>query len=272
MLILSKDSPVPLYFQIKSELERFIASGKWQPGMQAPSERELCDQYQVSRITVRQAITELVNEGRLVREQGRGTFVAQPRIEQQLTTLTSFTQDMLQRGQKPGSRVLQFGAEELPPQAAQALGLDPSAKHEALILKRLRTANDEPLTVETARLALPRCAALAGVNLERQSLYAALREKCGVLPTLARQQIKAMACPDAEAKILEIKKGSPVLHIIRSTFGQDNKAFEYVESVYRGDKYVFYAELHMETTRGHDAPLRHARARSNGMGTMPVSS
>jgi len=228
--------------------------------MQAPSERELCDQYHVSRITVRQAITQLVNEGRLVREQGRGTFVAHPRIEQQLTTLTSFTQDMQQRGQKPGSRTLQFDVQEMPPHAAQALGLNASARHKAIILKRLRTANDEPLAVETAHLVLPRCAALNKVNLEQYSLYEALRQYCDVLPSHARQQIKAVACADPEARLLDVRRGSPVLHIIRTTFAQDNEAFEYVESVYRGDKYVFYADLHMETPRESGADIRHTRA------------
>lgn len=234
--------------------------------MQAPSERELCDQYRVSRITVRQAITQLVNEGRLVREQGRGTFVAHQRIEQQLTALTSFTQDMQQRGQKPGSRVLFSGAQALPPQAALGLGLDPSTHQQGFVLKRLRTANDEPLAVETAHLALPLCAPLINMNLEHYSLYDALRQHCDVLPSHARQQIKAIPCADSEARLLEVRRGSPVLHIIRTTFAQNGNAFEYVESVYRGDKYVFYAELNMETPRGNGASAHYARARSNGAG------
>lgn len=264
MFTLSKDSPLPLYYQLKSDLERFIESGKWQPGMQVPSERELCGQYHVSRITVRQAITGLVNEGRLMREQGRGTFVAHPRIEQELTALTSFTQDMHQRGKKPGSRVLYSGAQELSAQAAHALGLDSSSQQTGFVLKRLRTANGEPLAVETAHLLWPRCAALVEVDMERNSLYDALRRYCDIVPTNARQQIKAAACADAEARLLEVRRGSPVLHIIRTTFAQNGEAFEYVESVYRGDKYVFYAELNMETTRG--GAYLHSRAHSNGAG------
>ena len=100
--MLSKHSPVPLYQQLKAVIEDHIATGEWLPNQRAPSERELCEQFKISRITVRQALSELVMEGRLTRTQGRGTFVAHPRIQQQLTNLTGFTQDMQARGKRPG--------------------------------------------------------------------------------------------------------------------------------------------------------------------------
>src|SRR3990172_1738207 len=115
MPVLSKKNKLPLYYQLKAIIEERIESGEWAPGAQAPSERELCEQFKISRITVRQALAELVVEGRLTRDQGRGTFVAKPRIEQQLTQLTGFTQDMQARGQRPGATVLQLEAATAPP-------------------------------------------------------------------------------------------------------------------------------------------------------------
>jgi GntR family transcriptional regulator len=104
--VLDKRSHLPLHQQLKATIEEHILSGEWLPGTQVPSERELCEQYDISRITVRQALTALVMEGRLIRAQGRGTFVGSPRIEQQLTQLTGFTQDMQARGKRPSTEKL----------------------------------------------------------------------------------------------------------------------------------------------------------------------
>src|SRR5690349_24938010 len=101
-----RGGPLPRYYQLKEIIRERIMAGEWEPGALIPSERELCEQYGISRMTARQSITELVNEGYLYREQGKGTFVAQPKITQSLTTLTSFTEDMKARAQRPITRVL----------------------------------------------------------------------------------------------------------------------------------------------------------------------
>lgn len=239
---LDKSNPLPLYHQLKEVILSRIESGEWRPGMQLPSERELCDQYRISRITVRQALTELESEGRLTRDQGRGTFVAPPRIEQHLTRLTGFTQDMRARGQRPGAIILELGRVRAPTAVAHRLGLD-ATHRQVILLKRLRTANHEPVAVETAYLNERICRGLADEALGDRSLYELLTERFGVIPTRAEQQLEAVACPAAEAKLLHIRKGSPVLHLYRTTFSQHDQPFETVESFYRGDKYVFYAEL-----------------------------
>ena len=238
---LDKKHPLPLYHQLKSIIEERIDCGEWKPGIQLPSERELCEQFKISRITVRQAIAELVVEGRLARVHGRGTFVAQPRIEQQLTQLTGFTQDMQARGQRPGATVLQLEAAAAPPALARALQLKPDEP--VVLLKRLRLADGEPLAVETAYLPDRLCHGLLSENLEDRSLYKLLTEKFNIAPARAEQQMEAVACPAAEAKLLGIRKNSPVLHVHRTTFDRDDRPFERVESFYRGDKYVFRAVL-----------------------------
>jgi GntR family transcriptional regulator len=243
--ILDKRNPLPLYYQLKEVILARIDSGQWQRGMRLPSERELCDQFQISRITVRQALTELESEGRLARDQGRGTFVAHPRIEQHLTRLTGFTQDMKVRGQKPGSVVLELTVARASTVVAHRLQLD-AANRQAVLLKRLRTANREPVAVETAYLNERLCRGLVDEDLGDRSLYALLTNTYKIVPTRAEQQIEAVACPQTEAKLLNVRKGSPVLHLHRTTFSQHNQPFETVESFYRGDKYVFYAELWLD--------------------------
>lgn len=242
--MLGKHNPLPLYQQLKAVIEDRIVSGDWLPGTQVPSERELCEQFKISRITVRQAIAELATEGRLTRTQGRGTFVASPRIEQRLSNLTGFTQDMQARGQRPGAKVIQLETTLALPNIVRALQLRPGDC--VVVLKRLRLADGEPVAVETDYLPDAVCHNLIKERLDGRSLYDILRKSYNIQPTRAEQQLAAIACPAAEARLLNVRKGTPVLHIHRTTFGRDGRPFETVESFYRGDKYVFHAELHAE--------------------------
>ena len=236
--------PNPLYAQIKKILFERIQSAEWQPGVCIPTEAELCQSFNVSRITVRRALSELVAEGYLERISGRGTFVTQPPINQSLKQLTSFTQDMQGRGQRPGGRVLDIESILAEPDVASRLNISPTEN--VILLRRLRLANDEPVAVETACLPARYFDGLQTENLEGQSLYKIMREKFGVVPSRAVQRIMASACPDHEAHLLYIPKKSPVLHIFRTTYDQSERVVESVESFYRGDKYVFQAELVVE--------------------------
>lgn len=239
--MLDKDSPLPLYHQLKKVIEERIDSQQWLPGMRLPSERELCDQFQVSRITVRQAITELVNAGRLNRHQGIGTFVASPRIEQNLTHLVGFTQDMQARGKRPGSRIIEQRALPAPPHIARALQIQ--SGDSMVMLKRLRLTDGEPMAIEIAYLPGANCDGLLEEDMRDRSLYKLLMTKYHVFPSRAEQQLQAIACPAPEAQLLGIAKGSPVLHIYRLTFSPEGRPVEYTESYYRGDRYVFQVEL-----------------------------
>ena len=199
--MLGKHNPLPLYLQLKAVIEDRIASGDWLPGTQLPSERELCEQFKISRITVRQAITDLVTEGRLIRTQGRGTFVASPRIEQRLSNLTGFTQDMQARGQRPGSKVIQLETALALPNIARALQLKPGDC--VVVLKRLRLADGEPVAVETGYFPDAVCHNLINEQLDGRSLYDTLRKSYNIQPTRAEQQLAAIACPAAEARAAE---------------------------------------------------------------------
>jgi len=234
-----------LYAQVKQIVEERLASGEWQLGTRIPTETELCQQFHVSRITVRQALAELVKEGRLTRLAGRGTFIIQPRIELPMTKLTGFSQEMSARGRRPGSRVLQFAAIAAPAAIAGKLKVAPG--EEMVILKRLRLADGEPVAIETVYLISRLCPDILSVQFENQSLYQILSEKYGICPTRAEQEMESILCPEAIARLLQLKRNSPVLHIFRTTY-LDNTAFEWVEAFYRGDKYIVHVELRGECT------------------------
>jgi GntR family transcriptional regulator, N-acetylglucosamine utilization regulator len=242
--MLDRDGPLPLYAQLKAAIDANIDSGEWAAETQVPSERELCDQFRVSRITVRHTLQQLVTEGRLIRIHGRGTYVASSPLRKQILPLVGFSEDMIARGHQPGARVLRFEATAASLAVAQALQLTSGAG--IVVLKRLRLANGRPMALEIVHLPEQMCPGIIGESLEDRSLYGLLSEKYGIRPGRALQTWQAVACPPEDAKLLDLRKGSPVLQIQRTTFDQEGRPFEYLESFFRGDKYVWYAELKNE--------------------------
>lgn len=241
--MLDKNHPLPLYHQLKQTLRERIEQGEWKPGQRIPSERELCETYRVSRMTVRQAVTELVNENLLWRDQGRGTFVSKPKIQKLLSRLTSFTEDMRARGKQAGARVLRLELAPAKPAVAHALQI--AENQPVVLIERLRLADDEPVGIETSHLSFERCEAILHEDLSR-SLYELLTSKFGQFPTHAEEQLEAAACSAHEAELLGVRRGTPVLSIKRTTLNQELRPIEYVESTYRGDRYVFYARLSVD--------------------------
>jgi GntR family transcriptional regulator len=239
--MLDKNYPLPKYFQLKELIRERIAAGEWQPGEMIPSERELSEQYGISRMTARQALQELAMEGLLRREQGKGTFVAEPKIEHGLTRLTGFTEDMEVRGLKPGAKVLRLERVEPPLLALQALQITPDKP--VILLERLRLAGEEPIAVETCYLHFNGVEQLLSENFENNSLYRILSEKYRITPARAVQKIGADLCTPREQVLLQLLEGSPVLRNKRITYDAWDHPFEYTESAYRADRYVFQAEL-----------------------------
>jgi len=189
--MLDKTCPTPIYYQLKELIREKIENGEWQPGDLIPSERELCEQHGISRMTVRQALTELVNEGLLRRERGKGTFVAKPKIKQQLTQLTSFSEDMRARGKKPGAKILRLENTLAKPRVAKALQIEPEQR--IVVIERLRLADGEPMAIETCHLFFEGCERILNEDLSG-SLYELLSQKYGLIPTRAVQQMEAAIC------------------------------------------------------------------------------
>jgi GntR family transcriptional regulator len=244
MSTLYRKSPLPRYYQLKEIMREKIRSGEWKAGDLIPSERELGEQYSISRMTARQAITELVNEGLFYREQGKGTFVSRQKIPQQLLHLTGFTEDMRARGQRPGTKVV--SAKMSPADEATAERLHIEIGTPIFSLQRLRLADDEPLAIERSNLYFPGCEKLVEEDLENHSLYRLLESRYNLLLVEAEQELEAGLVTNEDAQLLNISHGSPVLFTRRTTYTERDQPIEYARSVYSGRKYTFYTRMRRE--------------------------
>jgi GntR family transcriptional regulator len=235
---LDSKSPLPLYFQLKSFIEEQIDTGVWEAGAQIPSELELSEQFQISRTTIRQAIGELVNERKLERIQGRGTFVSEISIDKQIERVSGFSQDMRTRGLTPTSDILHFEKVEAPANVVKALRLtegDP-----AILLKRLRKGNNRRIALEIVYLPYEKYKDILNVNIGDDSLYEILAKKFAVWPKYSEQVIESIKCPNEEADLLGIEKGGPVFLFHTTAFDQYDQPLEYTEGYYRGDRYILH--------------------------------
>ena len=244
MSAIYRNSPLPRYFQLKEIMRERIRSGEWKPGELIPSERELSEKYGISRMTARQAITELVNEGLFYREQGKGTFVSQHKITQQLIHLTGFTEDIRARGQRPGTKVLSATMHPADEETAEKLRIN--AGTPIFRLQRLRLADDEPLAIELSQISFKGCEGLLEEDLEHNSLYRLLESKYGIALMEADQELEAGLTGSEEAHLLKISVARPVLFTRRITYTDRNQPIEYAKAVYCGNKYTFYTHMKRE--------------------------
>lgn len=230
------DSSVPLYIQLKRKFAQAIQNGIWLPGNTLPSERYLSEALNVSRITIRKTLELLLQDGLVERHQGVGTFVKQ-RIEQPVSVLTGFSEEMQARGLKPETRVLECTIRPATPDEALNLGLKPGQP--VSYLKRLRLADNKPVAVEYS--VLPK-QFVPNPYLIQGSLYKHLKaRKC--MPVRALQHLRANIVSSSERDLLEASDDTPVLYITRIGYASDGTAVEYTHSYYRGDRYDFIAEL-----------------------------
>lgn len=242
-------SGAPLYLQLKKSIEDAVRSGLIGPGDALPSERDIAIQADVSRVTVRKAVQDLVRGGVLVQRHGSGTFVAPRvgRVEQSLSRLTSFTEDMARRGMSVRSTFIERGLFQPSPDEMMALGL--SADEKVARISRLRIANDTPLAIERASLS---AAVLPDPGAVDASLYAAL-ERTGNRPVRAVQRISAANLGEADAALLDVAAGSASLNIERISYLAGGRVVEFTRSIYRGDAYDFVVELRLAGTADAEA-------------------
>ncbi|ART76119.1 phosphonate metabolism transcriptional regulator PhnF [Sutcliffiella horikoshii] len=238
--MIDKTSPIPIYYQLESYIKNQIEAGFILPGENIPSEREYAENYGISRMTVRQAINSLVNEGLLYRKKGSGTFVSEKKIEQPLQGLTSFTEDMQKRGMTPTSKLIHF--EVIPANSFIANELKISEYAPVYEIKRIRLADGEPMALETNYLSANLVKGLTEEKV-KASIYSYVEEKLGLRITHAEQMIESVRATDDHEKLLNIEKNHPMLYIQRNTFLHDGTPLELVRSVYRGDRYKFQIKM-----------------------------
>ena len=231
----------PRYVQLRDRLNDAIGKGILAPGSALPSEREIGNLTDLSRVTVRKAIQDLVESGDIVQKQGSGSFVTEKaeRLQQSLSHLTSFSEDMAQRGMETSVRMLEQSVCLPSPEEIAALNLAEDASVSRLA--RLRLADGRPLAIERASLPVD---ILANPTEVTSSLYEVLDQN-GLRPVRAVQRISAVNLGDADAKLLGVPDGAAGLHIERLSYLATGRIAEFTRSLYRGDAYDFVAELRL---------------------------
>jgi GntR family transcriptional regulator len=231
----------PRYLQLRRRLDEGVRQGILKAGSSLPPEREIAAITDLSRVTVRKAIRSLAEDGIIVQRQGSGSFVAAdtPRIEQSLSRLTSFTEDMSRRGMTTSSRWLERGV--FMPSPEEVLALDLHQAESVARVARLRIAADRPMAIERASLPLD---ILPNPLIVEISLYEVL-ENAGFRPVRALQKISAINLDRADADLLQVAQGDAGLRIERTSFLPDGRTVEFTQSIYRGDAYDFVAELRL---------------------------
>ncbi len=238
--IIREGSFVPKYHQLMEIIKGMIRSGELKQGMRIPSENELQEKYRLSNTTVRKAINELLHGGIIYREQGKGTFVARTRINQELTKITSFTEDMVQRGLKPSIKVI--SVDVILPSAELISSLILDKNDQVIKIHRLRLANREPVAIQTSYLSYKLSPGIEKEDLTK-SLTVILKERYNLHLVKAIQNLYPSLATDYESKMLEISKGAPVLIAERTSYLPSNQPAEFLKSVYRGNRYKFLVEL-----------------------------
>lgn len=237
--ILDKSIPIPLYYQLKTIINSEIEQGNYKTHDAIPTEEELISQFNVSRTTVRQAITELVQEGRLYRIKSKGTFVAQNKIDQDfIIRLESFNDQMSRLGKAPSSEVLDFRLGVAPANVAAALQIAENSP--IVFLQRRRYADSTPVVIQKVYLPSPGCDFVLGHDMSTESLYGIL-ESGGTAYKVhhVRRVAEAIKAPQAIARQLGIKTGDPILFFDSVAYNAAGAPIEYTRAYYRGDSSKF---------------------------------
>lgn len=241
-LRVDRASPIPLHIQVEEALKDRIVRRTLKPGDLVPGDLQLCGQFGVSRTTVRQALAELAREGLVVRERGRGTFVAPPKLtERAFERLSGFFEDMVALGHPPVSQVLRQQVGNADEKVAARLNLEPGAP--IVEIERLRFVEDEPVVLTTTYLPHTLVPGLETADLTRRSLYEYLQTEFGMSLARGRRTIEAVAADTRQATLLGVHKGSPLVFLQSVSYLADDRPIEFYLAFHRGDRSRFEVEL-----------------------------
>lgn len=240
--VVNHRSPIPLYQQLREIIRAKIASGEWQPGQLISSESELATLHQVSRVTVRQATQALVQEGLLYTEKGRGTFVAERGIRQNLSRLASFSEVSAELGLNVTSRVLIADVRQPPQSIAAQLHIAP--ERTVFMLKRVRYTGDTPVAVETSFVPATLCPGIENRDFRLHSFYRTLEEEYGLQLATVTETLKYVAAPTDLAVHLEVAVGSPLFEMEGVVHDAADQPVEAFLVYYRADRMHFHFKAH----------------------------
>jgi GntR family transcriptional regulator len=234
-------SPVPLYESVEAALAAGIADGSLPPETQLPPEESLIDRFKVSRTTVRKAIQNLIERGLVEIRRGKGTFVTQPKITQELTELTGFVEDMQALGRTPSTRLLDKRIVAADETVAHHLALPPGTL--VFRLQRVRLADSVAMSFDETYLPRDLGEKVAGNDLEAEPVFALLEEKYDTPLVEAEYRLEASAADPIVAEALEVPSGSPIFLIERTSYTTGNRPVDYERLHYRGDLIRFVTRL-----------------------------
>jgi GntR family transcriptional regulator len=244
---IDKSIPIPLYFQLKEILLGYLEN--LDDGDVIPTEVELCEHFDISRPTVRQAINELVTEGQIIRRKGKGSFVSRSKIKQDfLLVLESFNTEMQEKGLKPETRLLSMKVRGASSQAAEVFGI--KTGEDLVFISRLRSTNNEPIVLVNTWLPADRFAPILKFDLEKESLYEVLEKEFGCVLTNTKRYLEARLAGDFEAEKLGISQGDPVQFIETIATEEDDVPVEFSLAYYRGDRNRFALEVSRRGVKG----------------------
>ncbi len=230
----------PLYVQIAESIAKRIRSGELLIGDRLPSERELSQELSVSRMTLRQALATLREQGLIDRQQGRGNFVTGPRIEQPVDVLIGFSDNMTRKGIKPGARLLALESKLADRSIARQLQV--GLGEPVFVVHRLRLADEVPSALEYSYFPAHLCPNLSQHDLEKRSVYAILAAEYGIRLESALQSLQPTVARPHEAKLLGISTGAPLMLVERTTYDDRQRIVEYAKDLYRGDCFRFVSQ------------------------------
>jgi len=239
-MYINKKSPIPVYHQLKNIILEKIERGEFGAGELIPSERDLSDTLGISRMTVRQALNQLVNEGVLYREKGKGTYVSKVKFEQR--NIMSFSDLVKSKGAAPSTRVLNFAKQQAAHDICDVLEL--KSGEQIYNIKRLRLADDVPVGIEEVFIPEKYCPALEKYDLTN-SLYKLVREEYSYAISFVDNSIEASKPLKEEKGLLKIPSGVPVLRISGIYFVEAGVKLFYEKSVYRSDEYKYNVRVYM---------------------------
>jgi len=235
------DEDVPFYKQLRNKILDEIESGKLKHGDKLPSERDLAEQFQVSRMTARHTLSMLEREGVVERRVGSGTFINNKKIEMDFVTFNSFTKNMLNKGLIPSTQILSIQKMEATANLAQKLKL---AQGDMMFaIKRLRLVNETPIAIEESFLPEKLCPGLNDIITENDSLYELLEREYGIVLVMAKEYMQVTVSDESESKLLKIRSESPCIFQEAVAFDKDEHEIEFSTSLTRSDIVKFYSEL-----------------------------
>lgn len=241
-LNIDKKYGIPYYFQLKKYIVEEIESSRWKPGEQILSEIKICELLDISRTVVRQTFQELVNEGYLVKKKAKGTFISEPKINENLVqSLMGFYEDMTARGYKVKNDIL--FQKKIPADEKIAKHLDIETDEDVIVIRRLRKLNNEPIVLDKTHVPYKLCPGLLNEDLSGQSLYSYIEGKYNLKINKGIRYIESVVANEEEAKLLNVKKGAPLLYIESIGYLDDGTPLEYYNALHRGDRIRFVTEL-----------------------------